>query len=418
MEGETSGITPVSMIYDPVPGYSTGNPHHLRITICHSGYSDTTDASHCFVDTNSEEGLVTYRVDQAKIKAVIWTVSFELSYGDNKDIYYQRRGVVSVRKYSEIRVTGIDKEELNDRIRLIWSSLGMEDNEKPLYAVSIWTLENGHQLTQQEHTYTNSYELEIKKRPWKFQVDVLPVLSDYTGTSLNLTIDLPEKVPNIAPTDIEVFPEHHDKVRIDFVPIPNIHLFGRDLGCKVEICEKQETSPTCLVKIAPPRARSAEFNDLKASKIYYVGVACTTGAGIEVAWIAFKNVAERTTTTTTKKLKTSTAPSMISPGYKFDLSCYIYAVNVTLQNGKHIYERTEEKCYNLHSPSFLMIYFIVLFAVIIVVACVLASKKKRRRVSGTTGGKKGSAETKTDVLSGDMKTGTLRTEKKNLDARR
>ncbi|EYC06488.1 hypothetical protein Y032_0075g919 [Ancylostoma ceylanicum] len=100
---------------------------------------------------------------------------------------------------------------------------------------------------------------------------------------------------------------------------------------KVQICEKQEDSPTCLRKTVPPRAGGAEFNDLKPAKIYYAQVACLTnaGKGLPSSWIAFRN-ADLTapSITTTKKTR---RPKFVATTDSYQDSTLV--INIRAQEG-------------------------------------------------------------------------------------
>ncbi|KAK6031869.1 hypothetical protein OSTOST_01963, partial [Ostertagia ostertagi] len=66
-----------------------------------------------------------------------------------------------------------------------------------------------------------------------------------------------------------------------------------------------------------------------------------------------------------------------SPGYKLDVNCYLYSVNVTLKNNKTVHGRTSETCYSFTSPSFIILYVVIFL--IFVMAAVLSQRKKLRK---------------------------------------
>ncbi|EYC06485.1 hypothetical protein Y032_0075g919 [Ancylostoma ceylanicum] len=235
-----------------------------------------------------------------------------------------------VRKFQDLVVSGISTNILSDKVVITWNIAGLNEFEKPLYVVSIWSDENGVRLLKQVNTTETMHELGIARRPWKFQLEVLPVIGEYVGiASDNVTIDLEEM--DVAPTDIEAVVISHSQVFIDFEPISNIYVYGEDKGCEVQICEKQEDSPTCLRKTVPPRAGGAEFNDLKPAKIYYAQVACLTnaGKGLPSSWIAFRN-ADLTapSITTTKKTR---RPKFVATTDSYQDSTLV--INIRAQEG-------------------------------------------------------------------------------------
>ncbi|KAL6743651.1 hypothetical protein Aduo_016670 [Ancylostoma duodenale] len=213
----------------------------------------------------------------------------------------------------------------------MWNIAGQHESERPLYVVNVWSDESGIRSLKQVNTTTTVHELEIPRRPLKFQIGVLPVVGEYVGVaSDNVTINLEEI--DVAPTDIEAVVISHSQVFIDFEPIPNIHVFGEDKGCEVHVCEKQEILPTCSMKTVPPRTGEAEFNDLKPSEIYFVQVACSTNAGKGLAspWIAFKN-AELAAPPATRSKKTRKPKFVPTTDPSYQSSTLV--INIRAQEG-------------------------------------------------------------------------------------
>ncbi|EYC06483.1 hypothetical protein Y032_0075g919 [Ancylostoma ceylanicum] len=101
-----------------------------------------------------------------------------------------------VRKFQDLVVSGISTNILSDKVVITWNIAGLNEFEKPLYVVSIWSDENGVRLLKQVNTTETMHELGIARRPWKFQLEVLPVIGEYVGiASDNVTIDLEEMGP-------------------------------------------------------------------------------------------------------------------------------------------------------------------------------------------------------------------------------
>ncbi|EYB98971.1 hypothetical protein Y032_0126g1329 [Ancylostoma ceylanicum] len=69
----------------------------------------------------------------------------------------------------------------------------------------------------------------------------------------------------------------------------------------------------------------------------------------------------------------------LSPNFLFDVNCYFYAVNVTFSNGRRLFEPSEELCYTMASPSFLMLYaFIaIIFLILAAIASIMVREKRR-----------------------------------------
>nr|CDJ94375.1 unnamed protein product [Haemonchus contortus] len=84
----------------------------------------------------------------------------------------------------------------------------------------------------------------------------------------------------------------------------------------------------------------------------------------------------------------------LSPGFKFDTNCYIYTINVTLANGGTVNGRSEEQCYSMLSPSYVMLYLVILVAVLLVVMKLYYKPKKRKHRRKHRHGKRGRGKKK------------------------
>ncbi|CAJ0595720.1 unnamed protein product [Cylicocyclus nassatus] len=172
-----------------------------------------------------------------------------------------------------------------------------------LTSFSVFGESNNVELEQKTDQTTT--DIEIKKRPWRFRVEVSPLAGSYIGIKKEEEIYIAERVPAVSPTEVKVIVHAHNQVHIRFKPIPNIALYGEDKGCKVEVCEK-ENIQACMTVIAQPQTGEVKLERLQSSKAYSVRAACSTniGFGPYSNWIAFDNAAttiEQTKKKTTKK---------------------------------------------------------------------------------------------------------------------
>ncbi|KAL6729538.1 hypothetical protein Aduo_000584 [Ancylostoma duodenale] len=69
----------------------------------------------------------------------------------------------------------------------------------------------------------------------------------------------------------------------------------------------------------------------------------------------------------------------LSPNYLFDTNCYFYAVNVTFKNKRRLFEPSEELCYTMTSPSFLMSYAFIALIFLIMAAVVYITLREKRK---------------------------------------
>ncbi|KAK5979444.1 hypothetical protein GCK32_020405 [Trichostrongylus colubriformis] len=84
------------------------------------------------------------------------------------------------------------------------------------------------------------------------------------------------------------------------------------------------------------------------------------------------------TTVITKDVSTREINLGLSPGYKFDLNCYSYAVNVTFQNNAREFKKTKERCYSFISPGFMIVYGVVLVLIALVITCFVISSRQKK----------------------------------------
>ncbi|VDL76377.1 unnamed protein product [Nippostrongylus brasiliensis] len=67
----------------------------------------------------------------------------------------------------------------------------------------------------------------------------------------------------------------------------------------------------------------------------------------------------------------------LSPGFKFDLGCYSYSINVTFTPGFDLEKATDEVCYSPLSPGF-VIGYVAIIVLIMSMICVYMYKRKSR----------------------------------------
>ncbi|CAJ0588891.1 unnamed protein product [Cylicocyclus nassatus] len=209
---------------------------------------------------------------------------------------------ISVRKgpimtYQELIVVNITFQELLDKVVFRWSLTGTCKHEKPIYSISA-THENG--LVDQMRSEDRTAEIKITKRPWKFRVEIHPIIGNYTGVKGNAVVQLIERAPEVPPTDVAAHGITHNQVQINFAPIPNIELYGEYVGCKVEVCFWSKAL-WCVSNNATRGIRSIGFRRLYTETSFQARVACFTNGGMGPwsDWIYFDTLATTTSPTTT-----------------------------------------------------------------------------------------------------------------------
>ncbi|VDL86266.1 unnamed protein product [Nippostrongylus brasiliensis] len=70
----------------------------------------------------------------------------------------------------------------------------------------------------------------------------------------------------------------------------------------------------------------------------------------------------------------------LSPGFKFDLNCYSYGINVTFRGNFTMSHSTDEVCYSFGSPGFVIAYaalFILLVGIILLILRMASGRGKQ-----------------------------------------
>ncbi|KAK6058071.1 hypothetical protein COOONC_04363 [Cooperia oncophora] len=129
------------------------------------------------------------------------------------------------------------------------------------------------------------------------------------------------------------------------------------------------------------------MNKVCSSEIYFATVECLTGAGAGPTspWISLpiKGTADDGSSygdgVVVTKSRSGRVNVGLTPAFKFDTGCYFYAINATIRGAKTVFARTEETCYTLTSPSFIMIYIAICIPLILIAIKVYQSKFPKKK---------------------------------------
>ncbi|WKX88286.1 hypothetical protein Q1695_008155 [Nippostrongylus brasiliensis] len=273
-------------------------------------------------------------------------------------------------------------------------------------------------------------------RPVKYEVEISPYESlrfrDHVVHFIpNKTIIEAEEQRPPSPKDLKVVQgQWVNEIIVTFTPIPEEELYGADKGCEVRACESVHLDEKCVKERGDPGEKKFHLQLPKYNVLYYVAAACVTGAGmgpfshfatiqlelplhevivdldahrgmnIILKWIiVWKNGSDiadsqikdvvlcqrrrdksskTPTNTSIKVLKDLREINIgLSPGFKFDLSCYSYSINVTFTPGFNHEKVTDEVCYSPLSPGF-VIGYVAIIVLIMSMICVYMYKRKSK----------------------------------------
>ncbi|KAK5970218.1 hypothetical protein GCK32_014557, partial [Trichostrongylus colubriformis] len=269
---------------------------------------------------------------------------------------------------------------------------------------------------------------KITHRPETYYVVVVAKLGAYTGPkSAEKTIKVPELVPVESPKILRPDVFNPADVYINFEPLPLDKLPGIDKGCKNLISEVYYASVECSTGAGPsPRStwvpvETGKFGVGPAGKVTRrpikstesesdvdVSIKASGGMSIIVSWSFvmkngsrfdqrhIKNLrvlhyskgsdnAYSVRRTLTKDPTLRQIDAGLSPGYKFDLSCHFYAINVSFHSNRSAYETTEETCYSFVSPGFLILYATVLVVILLLSGIIFQVTKSRKTAAAQAG---------------------------------
>ncbi|WKX88690.1 hypothetical protein Q1695_008374 [Nippostrongylus brasiliensis] len=74
----------------------------------------------------------------------------------------------------------------------------------------------------------------------------------------------------------------------------------------------------------------------------------------------------------------------ISPAYKLESRCYWYAVEITLKNGTRVVQKTDEICYSVASPGYLMFFAAEIVCIVVSWFCLCNPTKDARAIPSKT----------------------------------
>ncbi|KAK5972710.1 hypothetical protein GCK32_010575 [Trichostrongylus colubriformis] len=248
--------------------------------------------------------------DDTKCKPVFPNVSVVVVNFHNESIY----DVVELTPVRKVRVFDFSGAEAEGRVVAHFKVMHPQSLRDREFLIRRTRIYNGEETVMnwlKATTNKTLVEWQIEARPERYRVVLEPVIHEKEEAyikadprNLTIQIDVKELAPTDAPTEVEVT-ELLDVVYVDFEPIPEEKIPGKDAGCEVRLCENPELVESCEVKRLPPRSPTAEYRRLKPSTIYHVSVACMTGGGMgpRSPWITFttgqlKKKSPRTTTST------------------------------------------------------------------------------------------------------------------------
>ncbi|CAJ0595766.1 unnamed protein product [Cylicocyclus nassatus] len=137
-------------------------------------------------DTN---GTALYVIDPSKDKGKNRYAKLEFRYLGGYNVSIQRGPVQMI--YEDLKVIRLEHTEQLDKVTLKWSVTGMYENEKPTYSVSVFGESKNVELERK--TDQTTIDIEIRKRPWRFHVEVLPLSGSYTGIKKEEEIYIAER---------------------------------------------------------------------------------------------------------------------------------------------------------------------------------------------------------------------------------
>ncbi|WKX88280.1 hypothetical protein Q1695_008152 [Nippostrongylus brasiliensis] len=296
------------------------------------------------------------------------------------------------------------------KLKVEWETEGLEYLPERAYIIKFNTIKGRPMedvnATQESmgfyFTRPIKYEVEITpKIDFRLEEDILDIIPG------KITLNAKDKKPEKAPTNVTIMKGNIKKFYVQFQPVPVEELWGKDEGCEARLCERPVPRPKCYaIGKGVPQWGSIELEVPRYNKRYYIQVACLTSAGrgpwskwidhliegtetlpthvklyCEIAQTFLQegptSIPEEMVITKEKNLREINIG--LSPGFKFDLNCYLYGINVTFRGDFSVTDSTDEVCYSVLSPGFLITYG---FALVVVICIILLLTYKSRSGRG------------------------------------